>query len=341
MSEIQGPRNDAATADNPLDLYDIATLLNYERTTTEPRFRHTKLREFVNPGEESQIKLKTEEWNDNARTILVFDQRPSESNARDLPENMLPTGPLLSPKLENISSKELETIFYRARAHDGCYDSIALLQHFFDLYAPSTKLRIRHIGKSKKKPGVTYITRIEKRAIVAMRLMKPKHSTANIVFDENGEYIAYVSGHEPTMDHAVFAFAREDTPTYSSFLDLASMQFGDDGRGPGEAGQGLFDLGTDDEFEERMYGKFTTNLDPAGHKSSARINPGPRDKWLKEAAERVKERWENREKERWCGHCGCPVPEDKKCAGCKAAWYCCKEHQQRAWPFHKGYCKTV
>jgi hypothetical protein len=33
-----------------LDLYDIAVLLNYERNITEPRFRHTKLREVAYPG---------------------------------------------------------------------------------------------------------------------------------------------------------------------------------------------------------------------------------------------------------------------------------------------------
>jgi hypothetical protein len=33
-----------------LDLYDIAVLLNYERVTTEPRFRYTRLREVAFAG---------------------------------------------------------------------------------------------------------------------------------------------------------------------------------------------------------------------------------------------------------------------------------------------------
>jgi hypothetical protein len=34
-------------ASKPLDLHEIATLLNYERYTTEPRFRYAKLREIA------------------------------------------------------------------------------------------------------------------------------------------------------------------------------------------------------------------------------------------------------------------------------------------------------
>jgi hypothetical protein len=45
-----------ADTEEVLDLYDIAVLLNYERNTTEPRFRHTKLREVAFPGKISNRK---------------------------------------------------------------------------------------------------------------------------------------------------------------------------------------------------------------------------------------------------------------------------------------------
>lgn len=57
-------------------------------------------------------------------------------------------------------------------------------------------------------------------------------------------------------------------------------------------------------------------------------------------ARKVKERWEKRETEKWCGHCGAPEPKSK-CAGCGDVWFCSTEHQKMMWSFHKGYCKKV
>ena len=53
--------------------------------------------------------------------------------------------------------------------------------------------------------------------------------------------------------------------------------------------------------------------------------------------QRIKERWEKRDTEKWCGYCRAPEPKSK-CGGCGDVWFCNKKHQKTMWSFHKGYC---
>ncbi|KAF2109880.1 hypothetical protein BDV96DRAFT_584753 [Lophiotrema nucula] len=322
--------------DDILDLVDIATLMIYEYSTIEPRFQHAKLRDVAYPGEKSIMNMSlAENWIPNARTVYVFDQVPgSDLSKVDRPENILPEESKRPDKLKRLTAKQLETVYYRARAHDGCFKAIALLQHFFDLYPPSTQLRIRH-GPKGKEPGKEYITTIDRRAIVEDDFQFPKNCTYTAVIKnpKTMEARAYVCGHEPTMAHAIMGFSSPEAAMTQSFLDLSSIQFGDAGRGPGEKGKGLFALDTPEEFQARVMVLFGGNTQP---KTNERIGSTPDDEWLKQVAQKVKERWEKREEEKWCGHCGGPAAS--KCSKCGEAWFCSKEHMAMAWPFHKGYC---
>lgn len=60
-------------------------------------------------------------------------------------------------------------------------------------------------------------------------------------------------------------------------------------------------------------------------------------KYLQQVARRAKERWEKRDTEKWCAHCGAPKPKFK-CGGCGEVWFCDREHQKNVWHFHKGHC---
>lgn len=42
-----------------------------------------------------------------------------------------------------------------------------------------------------------------------------------------------------------------------------------------------------------------------------------------------------------CGVVGSPAKPLKRCGGCSAVFYCCKEHQHADWPAHKGACKAA
>jgi hypothetical protein len=324
-----------ATEEELLDLYDIAVLLNYERNTTEPRLRHTKLREVALPGANLATVALTspldQGWNQNACTWIVLDQgQTSNLNAIDLPTQFLPSGVTSA-----MSNEQLETVFHQARNHDGSYQAIGLIQIFFGLFPDNAKLRVRH-APINKQPGVSYMTTTSRRVIIEEAFQNPKFTTAVCVLPIN---TMYVSGHEPELKHVVVGFSSPDSETVTTFFDLSSMQFGDIGRGPGPKGKELFALDTPDEFALR-FSKLAKGTNPSKSKRSLAISGTPVDGWLMEVAQRVKTRWDNRRTEKWCGHCGVPYPKHKCSGTCKEAYYCSREHQKLAWSFHRGYCSV-
>jgi len=321
-----------ANTKETLDLYELALLLNYERASTEPRFRYAKLRETASASSDFKtVLLDVPDWKQASgpKTGFVFDKRTPPVSARDvpdLPSNMLPNP--IPANLQGLSEKEVETIYWQARGHDGCYKSITLLQHFFDLYPESTKLRIRTSA------GVEFTTTASTRVILEVKLLRPKLLTLSCVLPNQ----TYITGAGDTMLHAVAGFARLEDENVSIVLDLASMQFGEAGRGLG--GRSTFALESLDGFYDRVE-KIAFGADTANAKTSLRIGPCPDDVWLKGVARKVKQRWEKRETEPWCGHCGAPGfggKELRKCSACREVYYCNAAHQAGAWQFHKRFC---
>ncbi|KAH8836097.1 hypothetical protein DL96DRAFT_1576709 [Flagelloscypha sp. PMI_526] len=331
-----------------LDLYDISLLLNYERATTEPRFRFAKLREVATPGTELNTVdfVRDDLFTDSSRakTQFVYD-RPMEyagtksyiPGPPDTPKNILPTSLSSSDPLADVSWQGLETFFWQTRGHDACYNSVILLQHFFDLYPPETPIRIRH-GPGKGKGRVS-VTQIRNRFIVELGLVNPKHTLIALVSPENQ---AYLSGENVVMKHAILEFSETGRKGAegAAMLDLSSMQFGDVGRGPGVKGKATFALDTSEEFRDRL-NMVAEGIDPSFRRVSRRIGPCQWDNWLRDVAGRVKARWDRRESEKWCGHCGAPVPVERTCGGCRNAWFCDKNHQRAAWVFHKLACRQL
>ena len=318
-----------------VDLYDIALLINYERGTTEPRFRHAKLREIVRKNDQFKtiLMFPDQPWfqyQGKEKVAFVFDRTtPKDETERDTPQNILPNPiPADDLNLKGLTPKELETIFWQVRAHDACYASVGILQHFFDLYPPDTKLRVR------TGTGEEYITTISTRVILELQLIEPITMTYGIVMPENK---AYVTGGQPNMEHAVFGFARSTDGNIDTILDLASMQFGDAGRGLG--GKSLFAVENMDRFYDRIE-KIARGADTENARTSQVIIPSQDKAFetrLRDIAKKVKQRWEKRALEHWCGHCGAPV-EKLRCSLCQVAFYCDKDHQVAAWPFHKRFC---
>ncbi|KAJ7487680.1 hypothetical protein B0H11DRAFT_1720711 [Mycena galericulata] len=318
-----------ASPDEVLDLYDLALLLNYERASTEPRFRHAKLREVAS----ASLPFKTvivpvPEWTERTdpKDGFVFDivppQTPAERDGPDLPSNMLATP--IRQSLRRLTPHQIETIYWQARGHDGCYKCIGLLQHFFDLYPLDVQVRVRTSA------GVEFVTPALSRKIIEMELRDPKLMTLACVLPD---MYTYTTGEDDSMIHAVWEFSDLSSDTSTAILDLSSVQFGDAGRGL--AGRSTFVLESKDAFFERLKGI-------AGQtqvtKVSDRIRGTPVDAWLKSVAKRVKERWENRHEHPWCGHCGALGADLKKCSKCHKAAYCNATHQVAAWPFHKKFC---
>lgn len=323
-----------SNAEEPLDLYDIGVLMSYERSTTEPQLRHTKLREVAFPGTQPQSaslnNAVNQSWNKNACTwIVVEKQTPSDPSTPDLPQDFLQEDKRAS---NTLTEEQLETLFHQARNHDSCYKTISLLQLFFGLFPDETRLRVRHAPLNKQ-PGESYTTTIGRRVIIEESFREPKVTTAISVLPEG---TLHVSGHEPQLPHAVVGFSPHDSATVKTFFDLSSMQFGEIGRGPGPKGKQLFALDTPEEFAIR-FSHLAKGADPSKSQRNLTISGTPFDDWLEEVAVRVKRRWDSRENEKWCGHCGAPNAASR-CSGCGQAYYCGKQHQKLAWAFHRGYC---
>jgi hypothetical protein len=326
-----------------IDLYDIALLLNYERAATEPRFRHTKLREVVQNEDFKTIRMLTHEWattGNKQKTGFVFDRLPPHSPEDDddpsappdLPSTMLaPRDPhwAAQPDLSYLTPFQWETFYWQARNHDACYKSVTLIQHFFALFPPNTQVRVR------TEKGREYLVSASLRVIMEMKLVRPRGVTLSCVLPGN---MSYITGGEEVMDHAVVGFPNPSAKAgkeeeAGTILDLASLQFGDVGRGCG--GKSLFLLESMDAYGARL-NKFAEGNTFDDAKVSMAIGGSPWDGWLKRVAERVKDRWVKREG--WCGHCGKPG-ELKRCSGCKDAFYCDNLHQAAAWGYHKRWCK--
>ncbi|KAJ7082825.1 hypothetical protein C8R43DRAFT_322913 [Mycena crocata] len=311
-----------------LDLYDISLLLNYERASNDPRFRHAKLREVASASSPFKtIIMPAAEWFDCETTKdgFVFDTiQPtsfSERNLPDLPSNMkqFPT----HPSVQCLTPKDLERIYWQVRGFDSCFKPIALLQHFFALY-PGVKLRVR------TSDGTDFVTFADLRNIQEMRMTGPKLMT--VICMIGGQ--VHITGDEASMVHSVMEFTNPDSADDSSvILDLSSLQFGDAGRGI--SGRSTSVLESRPRFMERL-GRIAD--DTTFTKTSQRIRPYADDPWLKLVAKKVKERWEKRHEEPWCGHCGAPGAKMLKCSLCQQAAYCDKVHQTAAWPFHKVFC---
>lgn len=321
-----------------LDLHDISLLLNYERGTTEPRFRHAKLREVVTDDFKT-VLLPIPQWKQAKvpKTGFVFDKPKgylsrAEKLEPDLVSNMLPVP--IPPLLQNLNYKDLELYYWQARNHDGCYRTVTLFQHFIDLFpSESTSIRVRFVDHNKPK---TFCCSASARFIIEMKLYEPKSLNVSCVLPHNSTYL---TGADPVMDHAVLAFPpppNQDEP--EAILDLASLQFGEAGRGFN--GKGIFVLEPVDQYMTRL-NNYARRNDFKNAKLSIRINAAPDDEFLQEVARRAKERWDKRNTEKWCQHCGAPSRHGiplKRCAKCRVAHYCDKDHQLAAWQYHKHFC---
>lgn len=339
---LQMPRPDLFTAGDDdstncavLDLYDLALLLTYERYTVEPRFRHAKLVDIAaghNSFDSISVPLEAAEWHNleklDSRAGLVFESTDVlEPSERDLPANMVVPSMVHNARIGNLSPTELETIFFQARTHDSCFASLSLLQYLFGLYPDSQPLRVR------TDTGMQFTTVAESRHTAKFRLHAPKRMFMCFVASTTGGTSGYFTGEMATMPHISMVFApREPADARDSVLDLSSLQFGDVGRGLG--GSSLFVLEALDDYVARMRLLAERVEEPV---FGGAIAFQPQHAWLEAVARRVKARYDRRDAERWCGHCGAPG-ELMACATCKEARYCGTAHQLAAWPFHKHYC---
>ncbi len=149
-----------------------------------------------------------------------------------------------------------------------------------------------------------------------------------------------ITGNQEGEPHAVLGFGASGSKFVSTFVDMTSRQYGDVGKGLyGES----YYFGPPDQYFTKLEKDICVELENRG--TASYMNPSPdlaEEERLKACAERVWKRWQNREKEGWCAHCG-KGGKLLRCSGCKKSpvWYCCKEHQVGGWKLHKYTCEKA
>lgn len=209
------------------------------------------------------------------------------------------------------------------------------------MYEPDQPVRIR------LENGHEAIALLHGRLTATYTLKDPKHMVMSVVchgepYERAPGIMAlksgtFITGEGDSMPHCVMGFLPivELSPPGQKtiMLDLASMQFGDAGRGL-RGRTSLFVLEDMDAFRTRME-ELAESV--SGPDMGGPYIPRGEEYWLEDVARRVKRRYDRRETEHWCGHCGAPANR-LACTGCKAAWYCDREHQVAAWSHHKRWC---
>ncbi|KAF9042171.1 hypothetical protein BJ165DRAFT_1486023 [Panaeolus papilionaceus] len=248
--------------------------------------------------------------------------------------------------VRNLTPKQLETYYWQARNHDGCFRTVTLLQHFFDLLPFDIPIRIRTAapadlrsgeGKSAKPAPVEYITPAYRRQIVEFYVNISKHLSASLVLPDNK---AFITGGIKTP-HAVIGFS-PPAGSMDTILDLSSLQYGEVGRG--YKGNDLFVFESIQDYVTTRLPKYGESNTIKTAKLSDLIGPAPDDDFLVDIALRAKRRWENRTQIPFCAYCGAPPKEGtqmERCSGCKKDFYCSSAHQLSAWSFHKLFCKPA
>jgi hypothetical protein len=146
----------------------------------------------------------------------------------------------------------------------------------------------------------------------------------------------YTTGNFNPSKHGVVTFveAHPVGAPKTAVLDMASMQFGDAGRGFGNKGVFVLELLEAYELRLKNFAKSFQMYENIASGLLAWTEDG-KEEWFEDIAGRVMARWEARATSPWCAHCGAPA--EKRCCG--TAFYCDRPHQVASWPFHKHFCE--
>ncbi|PPQ68781.1 hypothetical protein CVT24_007724 [Panaeolus cyanescens] len=344
--------------DRVIDLHELGVLINYERASTDHRFRHIKLREVATISDFTTIKCSAIEWttSPNHRLGLVYDKRPAQpAGDNENPEPDLITNMVndpIPPLLRHLTTRDLETFYWRTRHHDASQVTAVILQHFFDLFPPYTRVRIRTmapvIPSTRQLQPVSprdapinppkhiyYSTLVSDRKVIEFQITNPKQRTVIAVLPGSKPFIT--GGYGP-IKHTILGFGPPASPIETVY-DLTSMQFGEEGKG--NKRKGLFVLEPIQDYVGIRLPKMVESHTMSEAKLLDRVEFDVNDIHLIDVARRVKTRWQRRKEIPFCAYCGAPPEHGKdmaKCSACKLDHYCNEEHQRNAWPFHKLFC---
>ena len=329
-----------------VDLHDLATIFLRERLLSEPRFKHSHLRE-INDGSAPRTILP------DTTPLPVLDDLPDNiphlafflvENTSEIPKVPEPTGVTRTGGDYDVSELELEMYFWGIRHHNSGYPLAHAMQLVLDALPATTKLRIRTSrGHFLTVPASSF-------SIVELPIMALTNS-----------YICNMKPRErPELDgHTNFILAQYTTGGTGSF-PWVYMLFGDDGVADPEQqglqvvldlvsamlffrglGGEIFSMERMEEYHTKLLSQGALQGKPFKHSARIKFPPGEaqEDSEAAQLSKRVLTRLlKIMEGETFCAYCGKETPKSL-CTVCRKARYCDNKCQKKAWKYHKTWCK--
>ena len=329
-----------------VDLHDLATILLRERLLSEPRFKHSHLRE-INDGSAPRALLPAD------TSLPVLDNLPKNIPhlAFFLVENHseIPKIPKLSEVIRtggnyDVSELELEMYFWGIRHHNSGYALVHAMQLVLDALPTTKKLRIR------TSRGHVLTVPVSSFSIVEVPIMALTNT-----------YICNMKPREkPELDgHTSFILAQHTTGGSGSF-PWVYMLFRDDGVADEQPknlqvvldlvspmlffrglGGEIFSMERMEEYHSKLLSQGALEGRPFKHSDRIGFRPGEmqEDNEAVQLSDRVLTRLSKiMEGESFCAYCGKEMAKSL-CTVCRKALYCDKKCQTKGWKYHKTWCK--
>ncbi|KAF8341922.1 hypothetical protein F5887DRAFT_363745 [Amanita rubescens] len=327
-----------------VNLHDLATILLHERLLSEPRFKHSHLRE-INDGSAPRIILPPD------TPLPVLDDLPKNipylafflvENASEIPKIPEPIGVTRSGDYD-VSEMELEMYFWGIRHHNSGYTLAHAMQLVLDALPTTTKLQIRTSqGHFLTVPASSFsIVELPIRALTNTYIcnMKPLESSES---DGHTRFsvVQHVTGGSEPFPWVYMLFqdgvANAEQQSLQVVLDLVSPMLCFRGLG-GE----IFSMECLEEYHTKLLSQGALEGRPFKHSNRIRFLPSdvPEDSEATQLSERVLTRLSKiMEGETFCTYCGKAMAKSL-CTVCRKARYCDKKCQKKGWKYHKTWCK--
>ena len=330
-----------------VDLHDLATILLRERLLSEPRFKHSHLRE-INDGSAPRTIL--------AHTPLpVLDDLPENTphlafflveNASEIPRIREPPEVTRTGGNYVPSEMELEMYFWGIRHHNSGYTLVHAMQLVLDGLPTTTKLRIRTSqGHFLTVPASSFsIVEVPITALTNTYIcnMKPQENP-----DSDGHtrlsLTQHVTGGNGSFPWVYILFggdgvANAEQQSSRVVLDLVSPMLCFRGLG-GE----IFSMECMEDYHTKLLSQGALEGRPFKHSNRIMFRPSDvqpeEDSEVVPLSDRVLTRLSKiMEGETFCAYCGKEMAKSL-CTVCRKVRYCDKKCQTKGWKYHKTWCK--
>lgn len=330
-----------------LDLHDLAAILLRERILSEPCFKHSQLYEICNGNKKASCLRRGAQalWTSlPGPKVGYFLKQPTEVGDDEPPAEPQTFLHKDFKSKDNLSERDLETIFWRVKHHDSGFVLAHALQLVLDALPASTMLRVR------TSQGHSIECKARSNAVAEMTVLPTETSyICNIrMCPDLGPYKADIDEHytgdgSGSLPWLYLIFGEESDATGDFVtdkrvaLDLVAPMLGMRGLG-------------DEVFIMERIGSYHQDVLPQAARDagdyviSGRIFMADMEKASAsvEISRCVLGRLELivRGEATFCAYCGRDGVKPR-CSGCLGKTkYCDISCQKRAWKYHKAWCKA-